>query len=290
MKEKVIQKKRLIIIAAIVVVLLAAGVVLFILLAPKTIEGDWELIDNPEITRATPDEVKNADKVYYSFSKPGEYGDGTYKTYFDGGVEEGKYKLSETDGNKTINMGTEDLVYTITGSKVFGTAKLKITYPAQTDEQTGQTTPAQDYVFTQAKAPDYEKGSYSSYQTDDLLLGEWITKERTLAYYIYNLTYTETVGFSDDGIMTIHYESEDLMLDRVLYFAYSTEDNTLTFSSVTDKETRYAVGYETDQDGNLKFSDTTSESMFSDAFFSDVTYYKSENLPQDSADETSMAE
>ncbi len=272
MKENTNKKKRIIILVVIAVILIIAGIIAYAFLAPKSIEGDWEMIVNPEVRKATPDEAESSERVYYSFNKPGEYGDGTYKTFFDGGVEKGEYKLSEKDGKKYINMGTEDLEYTVSGSRLFGTAKLTITYPEKTDEETGQSAPAQDYVFSQAKAPDYEKESYSSFMTDDLLVGEWVTNERTLSYYVYNLSYTETVNFDDKGIMTIRYESADLMLDRVLYYAYTAENGTLTFSSVTDKETQYTVGYGFD-DGNLRFKDDmTSDSIFSDAFFSDVIY------------------
>lgn len=285
MKENTKKKKRIILFVVIATVLVVAGIVSYAVLAPKTIEGDWELIVNPEVTRATPDEAEDSERVYYSFSKPGEYGDGTYKTFFEGGVEEGTYKLSEKDGKKFINMGTEDLEYTIGGSKLFGTAKLTITYPERTDEETGQSAPAQDYFFAQAKAPDYEKESYSSFKTDDALIGEWVTNERTLSYYLYDLTYTETVRFDDNGIMTIHYESADLMLDRILYYAYTAENGTLTFSLVTDKETQYSVGYGFEDD-NLRFKDdTTSDSIFADAFFSDVTY-----LPKTANEKVTEAE
>ena len=78
--------------------------------------------------------------------------------------------------------------------------------------------------------------------------------------------------------MVIKYYSEDLLLDRYMYYAYTVEDNTLLFSLVTDKETKYKVSYTLDKDGNLKFeNDETSSSIFSDAFFSDVTYYHKED-------------
>ena len=275
MEKKKIPKKRIAIIAIIAaVVLIAAGVLLYGFLAPQKITGDWELVVNPEISRATPDEVEDSDRVYYSFSEPDSNGEGTYKTYFDGGVEEGKYALSEKGSKKFINMGTEDLEYTITGSKLFGSAKLTITYPEQKDEETGVATPAQDYVFVREKSPEYEKESYRSYQTDTALSGEWKTDERTLSYYVYDLSYTQTVRFSDSGVMTIHYESADLVLDRVMYYAYTAEGGMLTFSPVTDKETKFTVPYRIDGSGNLLFTDdNTTASIFADAFFGDVTYY-----------------
>lgn len=275
MEKKKIPKKRIAIIAVIAaVVLIAAGVLLYGFLAPQKITGDWELVVNPEISRATPDEVEDSDRVYYSFSEPDSNGEGAYKTYFQGGVEEGTYTLSEKGDRKFINMGTEDLEYTITGSKLFGGAKLTITFPESTDEETGQTTPAQDYVFTQAKAPDYEKEAYRTYQTDTALSGGWKTDERTLSYYVYDLSYTQTVRFSDSGVMTIHYESADLALDRVMYYAYTAEGGELTFSPVTDKETKFTVPYRIDGSGNLLFTDdNTTASIFADAFFGDVTYY-----------------
>ena len=87
-----------------------------------------------------------------------------------------------------IDMGTGELEYTIAGSKLFGSGKLTIIYPEQIDEQTGQTTPAQEYVFAPAKAPDYEKEAYDSFETDKALIAEWVTNERTLSYYIYELS------------------------------------------------------------------------------------------------------
>ena len=81
---------------------------------------------NPEIEQSTLDKVKDSDRVYYTFSKSTGYGDGTYKTYFKGGVEEGKYKLSEKDDKKLIYLETEDLEFNLTGSKAFGNTKLTI--------------------------------------------------------------------------------------------------------------------------------------------------------------------
>lgn len=289
METRKTPKKRIVIFFIIIIALLAVGVIVNFFLIPEIIAGDWELIVNPDVSKATPDETQERDRVYYSFSEPDKNGEGNYKTYFDGGVEEGTYALSEKGDRRYVNMGTEDLEYTITGTMLFGGAKLTITYPESTDEQTGQTTPAQDYVFTQAKALDYEKGTFNSYQTNESLLGEWATNERTLSYYVYELSYKETVEFKDNGIMTIHYESADLALDRVLYYAYTTEDDALTFSLVTDKDTEYTVLYSFDDNGNLRFiNDDTSASIFADSFFSDVTYYPSDKLPESKRDETSQ--
>lgn len=293
MKTKFIHKKSFVIsiIIIVAVALIAVGAIVYSFLAPKSISGDWELVVNPEITKATPDEVEDSDRVFYTFSNPSEYGDGVYKTYFDGGIEEGEYKLSEKDDKKIINLGTENLEYKITGSKLFGNAKLTITYPEFTDEQTGQKSSAQDYVFIQEKAPEYEKQSYDSFETDKALVSEWVSNERTLSYYVNELSYTETVKFYDNGIMTIHYESTDFALDRYMYYAYTAKDGTLTFSLVTDKETQYKVSYEFDKDGNLKFTeDNTSSSIFSNEFFADVTYYSPNNLPETYGDDTSTVE
>ena len=266
-------KKRIIICAAVIAILIAVGVSAFLFLTPNSIEGDWELVVNPEIAKATPDEAQSTQKVYYSFSKPGEYGDGKYKTFYDSGVEEGDYKLSEKGGERFIDMGTGDCAYTIEGSKLFGGATLTITYPETTDRQTGQKTEPQDYIFKTAKAPEYEKESYEAFETDKKLMGEWVTDERTLSYSATELSYTETVKINNSGIMTIRYESKDLVLDRVMYYAYTVSDGKLTFSPVTDKDTKYTVSYTFDKNGNLKFTeDKTSASIFADAFFSDVTY------------------
>ena len=133
----------------------------------------------------------------------------------------------------------------------------------------------------QSKAPKYDKESYDKYSVDDKLIGQWSTNERALSYFYYELPYVETLGFNDDGIMTIRYESEDLMLDRYMYYAYTAEKGKITFSLVTDKETKYTVGYEFDDKGNLKFiDDKTKNSIFSDAFFGDATYYKPEKMPK----------
>lgn len=268
-------KKRLIICIIIAVVIVLAGVVAFSFMAPKSIQGDWELVENPEITQSTSDEAKDVDRAYYTFSETSKYGDGTYKTYYAGGVEEGTYKLSEKDGKEFINMGTEDLAYEITGSMLFGNAKLTITYPEYTDEQTSQIIPSQNYVFVQAKAPNYENESYEPFSTDKALTGKWKTVDRTLAYSMYEIPYTETVEFCDNGIMTIHYESADLALDRLMYYAYTAKENELTFSLVTDKDTKHTVSYSFDVNGNLNFiNDNTEDSIFADAFFSDAVYAK----------------
>ena len=266
-------------IIAVALVVTIAGVIGCSFLWPKSISGGWELVVNPEISQATPDEVEDSDQVYYTFSKPSKFGDGTYKTYYDGGVEEGSYKLSEKDSKELINLGTEDLEYKITGLKFLGNAKLVITYPEYTNEETGESTPAQDYVFEQAKVPNYEKECYDSYETDSKLIGSFTSNERTLAYYMYELPYTQTVEFSDNGIMTIRYQSQELMLDRYMYYAYTADNNNLTFSLVTDKETEYTVNYDFDENGNLIFTDdSTNGSIFADEFFSTVTYYTKESL------------
>ncbi len=293
-KEKETQNKNskmLFIFIAVAVVAIIAGVIGSSYFFPKSINGDWELTVNPEIAQATPDEIKDEDRVYYTFSEPSKYGDGTYKTYYAGGVEEGTYKLSEKDGKELINLGTEDLEYKITGSKLLSNAKLTITYPEYTNEETGQKVPAEDYGFEQSKAPKYENESYDSFSTDKTLVNKWTSNERTLAYYMYDLSYTETVEFFDNGIMTIHYESSDLALNRYMYYAYTTDKGKLTFSLVTDKDTKYSVTYDFDENGNLIFTeDSTSASIFADAFFSTVTYYTPDNLPEESAENTSATE
>lgn len=269
MKEILNKKKKLILIIVIAAALIVGTLLIcFVLMnASQTISGDWEMIVNPEITDSVSDEMNDSQKVYYTFSEPGKYGDGKYKTIFDGGIEEGEYKLSEKDGKSYINMGTEDLEYKIAGSE------LTITYPDNYDEQTGEEIPAEDYVFSRAKVPEYENEAYDSFETDKALIAEWVTEERTLSYYTSELSYTETVEFLENGVMVIRYYSDDLMLDRYMYYAYTARDSTLIFSPVTEKQTKYQVSYTLDKDGNLKFEDETSASIFADSFFSDVTYY-----------------
>ncbi len=271
MKERLMKKKKMIAVIAAVLIVGALVTCFVIMNASQTISGDWEMVVNPEITDSTPDEVNRFQKVYYAFSEPGKYGDGEYKTIFDGGIEAGEYKLSEKDGKSYINMGTVDLEYKIEGSE------LTVTYPESSDEQTEEKLSSKDYVFKRAKAPEYEKEAYEAFETDKGLIAEWVTEERSLSYYTIELSYTETVEFLETGVMVIRYYSEDLALDRSMYYAYTVEDSTLIFSLVTDKETTYTVSYTFDQDGNLKFeNDKTTASIFSDAFFSDVTYYHKE--------------
>ncbi len=273
MMKKTISKKGIAITAAAAIVLIAGCAAACAFLLPVSVRGEWEMVSNPEIPETAMDEREEYERVYYTFEKPGRYGDGVYRTYYDGGVEEGEYKLSEKDGKRLIDMGAGELEYKITGSKLFGSARLIVTFPGYTDEQTGREEPAQDYVFAQAKAPEYEKESYSAFETDKALIGEWVTEERVLPYYADEFSYSETVRFYDSGIMTIRYESDALALDRYMYYAYSAGDGSLTFSSVTDKETKNTVSYGFDEDGNLRFSgDSTVSSIFADEVFSDVTY------------------
>ncbi|MBE6793313.1 MAG: hypothetical protein E7532_00015 [Ruminococcaceae bacterium] len=304
MSEKVSVKKPffkskkgiIVIIVAVVVLLLAGGgVILGSYLIPKDISGAWELVVNPEISEATRDELPEKDKVYYIFDKPDKYGRGEYRTCYQGGVEVYEYELMEKDSVTKINLGTEDMEYSISGSKLLGDAKLKIIYPRYTDEETGVTYDEQEYIFEQASDPDYENQAYKSYKTDKSIVGtEYTSNERFVSYYFYTFPYVQSVEFMSNGVMVIHYESEMLGLDRNMYYAYSAEDNVITFSLVTDKDTKYTVSYEKDENQNLKFSnDKTSDSLFADAFFGDYTFYTAENLPEapvSSADEIYYAE
>lgn len=281
--NKSLKKKWVIIVVLVLsVVLVAAGVIGVSYLIPADISGTWELVVNPELAMSTVDEVPESERAYYVFDKPDRYGRGEYSTCYQGGVEYFGYQLMEENGVKKINLGSEDMEYKITGSKLIGKAKLTIVFPAYTDESTGASYEAQEYIFEQAKNPQYEKQSYKEFETDSALTGEkWTSNERTLSYYYYEIPYTQTVEFSDKGVMTIRYESEDLMLDRYMYYAYTANDKELVFSLVTDMDTKYTIGYEFDTNGNLRFvNDTTASSMFADAFFGDYTFYTNENLPE----------
>jgi hypothetical protein len=76
-----------------------------------------------------------------------------------------------------------------------------------------------------------------------------------------------------------------------MYYAYTTEDNTLTFSLVTDKETTFTVRYEIDEDGNLRFTeDHTSSLIFADAVFGDATYYTPDRLPEPQSEQAATIE
>ncbi len=282
------EKSHTIIISIIAVLLVIVTVaVLISFLVPKSVEGSWELVVNPEVPQATADQIDDADRIYYVFGESNKYGQGEWKTLYDGGVEHYEYKLLEDDGVDKINLGAADLEYKITGSKLFGLAKMTILLPENTDEENTQEQEVQEYVFKQRKAPDYSKESYDGYTVDEQLIGEWATNERTVSYFYYTLSYVQTVNFYDNGIMAIRYQSEDLALDRYMYYAYTAKDNELTFSLVTDKETKYTVKYQFDDNGNLKFfDDTTTTSIFADAFFGDFTFYTPENLPEATQAET----
>ena len=273
-------KKRIVLFAVILAAVLAGVAAGLSFLLPKTVTGSWELTVNPEAQVAEDTPVTDTDRVYYVFDKPGRDGKGSWKICYDGGVEYYEYTLLKSNGVRKINLGSADLEYRITGSKLFGTAKMTFVYPATTDPETGEKKEAQEYVLEQRKAPDYSKMTYADFGTDVKLKGDWATNERSLTYYIYSLTYKETVSFADNGIMIIHYESEQLTLDRNLYYAYTTDGKTLTFSPVLDRETKYSVSYAFDENGNLTFTDdTTTESVFADAFFGDFTYYPPDKLP-----------
>ncbi len=273
-------KKGLAVIIAIAVVLALLIAVGLSFILPKSVAGAWELVENPEVAQATSDEIPESDRVYYVFDKPNRYGKGQWNICYQGGVEYYDYEFTEEDSIEKINLGSLNLEYKITGSKLLGNAKLTLVYPETTDESTGQTLDAQEYILVQAKAPDYEKASYKNYEVDEKLTGEWATNERTLSYYYYTFSYLETVSIGDKGVMTIHYESEDLGLDRYMYYAYTASGSELTFSLVTDKDTQYTVSYEFDENGNLRFlDDTTQSSIFADAIFGGATYYTPENLP-----------
>ncbi len=107
MKRRLSRKKKVILIAVGVFALSVSIIVVSLSVKEKsqTISGDWEMIVNPEIAETTSEDVNTSQKVYYNFSEPGKYGDGTYKTIFDGGIETGEYKLSEKDGKSYIDMG-----------------------------------------------------------------------------------------------------------------------------------------------------------------------------------------
>lgn len=280
MKEKKLNKKKILIIASIVlVVLMAVGVMIHLYFAKRTFTGAWKLTVNPEVTESTVDEVSSAEKAYYVFDEPNKYGKGTWHTYYGGGVEHLTYDLLEEDGVDKINLGSVNLEYKITGSRLFGNAKIELIYPEQINESTGEKTEAMTYVLEQSDAPDYESSAFNDFQTDKSLLHTWTSNERTLAYYYYEISYVQSVEFKNNGIMIIHYESEDLALERYMYYAYTAKDGELTFSVVTDKEVKYTVSYEFDKEGNLKFTnDTTISSIFADNIFGNFTYYTEENL------------
>ena len=281
MKEKKLNKKKLIIFSVIILLLIAVGITIHLYFSKRTFTGAWELTVNPEIAESTADEVSESEKAYYVFDEPNKYGEGTWRTYYAGGVEHFTYELLEEDGVDKVNLGSVNLEYKITGSRLFGNAKIELIYPEQINESTGEKTEAMIYVLEQASAPDYEESAFEDYNTDKSLLSKWTNNERSVAYYYYDIPYVQTVEFKDNGIMVIHYKSEDLALDRYMYYAYTAKGGELTFSVVTDIDAKFTVFYEFDENGNLKFiNDTTTNSIFADNIFGDFTYYTEKNLPK----------
>lgn len=280
--QSMFSSKKRVILFALVFLFLAAGVVVAIsFLGPKTVVGSWELTVNPETAILEDDSVEETERVFYIFEKPDRSGKGTWQIRFNGGVEYYEYQLTKENGTRKINLGSADLTYRIVGSKLFGTAKMTLVYPETTDPGTGETREALEYGLEQRKAPDYGDMSYEEFKTDDRLTGEWATNARFLTYYTYTLPYNQGVTFTRDGIMTIRYESEQLEIDRYLYYAYSVADGELTFSPVLEKEKSFTVRYGFDKDGNLIFlDDTTSDSIFADEFFGDAVYYPPTKLPE----------
>ena len=189
---------------------------------PPTLNGDWELIENPEIS-----DDSSGEKVFYTFSEPGKYGDGTYKTIYDGGIETGDYKLSEKDGKEYINMGTGELEYTMSDSE------LTVIYPANSEEQDDEK-----YIFKRETAPDYENESYDSFEIDEDLISEWITEERTLPYYTGELSMTFVNG--GDGTYTITYNTANTLsiTDSVIQLisSFGGKESTDTFKKTDNSD------------------------------------------------------
>lgn len=281
-KARLKNRRMIFLLIAVGFIVLVAGLVTGgSFLVPKNITGTWELVVNPELPVSTADEIPESEKVYYVFDKADQYGRGECRLCYQGGVEILEYQLIQKDGVQKINLGALDMEYRISGSKLIKNAVLTLIYPEYTDEDTGNHFEAQEYIFEQAEYPAYEKSSYKDYKIDNKLINKWTNNQRSLEYYYYSIPYVETLEFTENGVMIIRYESADLGLDRYMYYAYSAEDSELTFSLVTDKESKYNVSYEFDDNGNLRFiNDTTAGSVFADAFFGEYTFYTAENLPE----------
>lgn len=301
-------KRKLVFLIILRIALLLAGIIIALCVLPKnnaetalpestenSISGAWELVVNPELPEKAQGETAEEDRVYYVFDEPDKYCRGQYYTCYQGGVEYYDYELLMEDSVEKINLGTENLEIRLSGSKTEGTAKMVLILPAYTDEITSTEYEASEYVFEQAESPEYDKEAFDEFEVDEALLSEkWISNERTLPYYHYEIPYKQTVEIKDNGVMLIRYESEELFLDRYMYYSYTAKDSELTFALVTNKDIKYTVSYEFDENGNLRFTDdTTSASMFADAFFGEFTFYTEDNLPEApvaSADEVYYAE
>lgn len=282
-KKKVNVKLLIAISSAVLVVLVIGALFLFaprVMMPKSALKGTWEMTVNPDRISDENTELKESDRTYYEFTKVDKDGKGLWKSFSNGCVEEGEFVVFKKNGKRYINLGGDDLEYTIEGNSNFKKAKLTLVYPGFSDPSTGQVVAPSTYVLEQAANPEYDKKTYENYSVSSELIGDWKTNERGLVYFTDSIPYNQTVTFKENGIMNIRYETEGLNI--LSYYAYTVKDNKLTFSLVTDRETKYTIEYSFDESGNLKFNDTTTTQspMFGDAFFGDYTYYRPQNLPQ----------
>lgn len=277
-------KKRIYIVCAIVLVVLMAVGSLFLfapnLMMPKSaLKGTWELTVNPDRIVEDEKNLKESERTFYELSKMDSDGKGTWKTYNNGCVEEGKYFVFDKDGKDYINFGGNDLEYKLEGNKNFNNAKLTLVFPEQTSSE--YVIPSSTYVLEQAESPEYDTKTYDGYKTESKLLGEWKTNERELQSYAESVPCDQTVTFNDNGIMTSRCITADGP-DILCYYAYTVKGDKLTFSLVTDLKTKYTVGYKIDADGKLRFLDDTKsqDPVFGGAVLGDFNYYRPEKLPK----------
>ena len=251
---------------------------LYVVFGNKSITGAWSYKISYQDPTATSDEAKNLEtQGYYVFDKVNDKGVGTYHEYSQGAEQSGEYKVSVKDDKNviTINSNSEnsaDLYYEVTGVKLFGGAKLKLTQPEYTDQTTGQKVSEQSIELESSSGPDYESNTLDDYKVDESLLGTWSSDERSLFYYYTSLPYSEKVEVLDNGIIKINYKQEDMSLDRTIYYAYTAEKGKLKLRRATSddiEEVKYSI-----KDGKLTFTDKTQSSIFYDAIFGDVAYKK----------------
>lgn len=254
------------------VALIAFGV--YWIFGSKTITGTWvREVENTTSTTSTDDEVSKI-SVYYTFEKVDSEGKGEYKMSVEGEESVGEYQLSTSGDKKIITIGSSDLVYEVTGVKLFGNAKLSLTQEAYTDESTGQEVSEQTIDMTQDKDPDFGNMSMDNYKVVDDIVGKWDTDYKISYYYgMYELDCD--VEIKDNGVLLVHASNSDIGLDSTYYYAYSAEKGKITIKGVTDDDKNKETISYTYKDGILTFTDKDNKTIFGESTLGSAQYYKS---------------
>ena len=253
------------------VALIAFGV--YQVFGSKTITGTWmREVENNSSASSTADEVEKI-AVYYTFEKADSDGKGTYYMNVQGEQSKGEYTLSTSGDKKKITIGNSELTYEVTGIKLFGSAKLKLTQDAYTDQTTGQKVDSQTIEMNQDKDPGYDEMSMKDYKVDKDLVSKWKTDFKISYYYgMYQLDCD--IEIKDNGIMTVHASNSDIGMDSTYYYAYSAENGKMTIKGVTDEDKNKATLEYKLKDGILTIVDKNNKTIFSESTLGSAQYYK----------------